>query len=387
MLPYYCFFILLIFCCFTEIYTEGRVNKLLYPFVFLCYIFFFGFRGFVGWDVINYYAHYQYNEHDTFEIGYSNLVNIFRYLDFDFFVFIFIITLFQGFFLFKIFRKYSPYPILSLWLCISVSALNIQIETLRHNFLLIIFLYSLKFIKGKNIKSYSICMLIGFLFHKMALFLWVIYFLYHYLFSKKIGNEFKSRNFLISFLFYLGWVLFFLNISPIIYFSDFLSRITIFHSVDLMEKLYYYAHVGHYVGTYSDAWKRIALPILLSFPIWIFRKRIIEFNEEVRFIYNVYILSWLISIYTVGFLVIWFRVYVLTFMFTFWILLPILIKVLGKYLRVIFFFFLLLFSTLRVIYTIHKFPYLDYKNILFENDSYEIRKNIIEDFDKERGLG
>lgn len=95
MLPYYVFFTLLIFCCFTEVYTEGRVNKLLYPFVFFIYLFFFGFRGFVGWDVINYYANYQYNEHDTFEVGYSILVDLFRYFDFSYFSLVFFITLLQ----------------------------------------------------------------------------------------------------------------------------------------------------------------------------------------------------------------------------------------------------------------------------------------------------
>ena len=53
-------------------------------------------------------------------------------------------------------------------------------------------------------------------------------------------------------------------------------------------------------------------------------------------------------------------------------------------------FFLLLFLILtssRVIYTINKFPYLEYKNILFQEDSYDKRKYIIDEFDKERGLG
>lgn len=387
MLPYYVFFTLLIFCCFTEVYTEGRVNKLLYPFVFFIYLFFFGFRGFVGWDVINYYANYQYNEHDTFEVGYSVIVDIFRYLDLDFFIFIFIITFLQSFFLFKILKRYSPYPILSLWLCISISALNIQIETIRHNFLLIIFLYSLEFIKNRDLKSYTICMLIGILFHKMAILLWVVYFLYHYLFSKKATSSIINRNFLIYFLFLIGITLFLLNISPIVFFSELVSNIDIFRNFGVVDKLYYYAHTEHYVGTYFDAWKRLSLPILLSFPILLFRKRIIGFSDNVRFIYNIYILSWLISIYTVGFLVVWFRVYVLTFMFTFWILIPVLIKSIRSYLKMFFLLLFLILTSSRVIYTINKFPYLEYKNILFQEDSYDKRKYIIDEFDKERGLG
>ena len=257
MLPYYVFFTLLIFCCFTEVYTEGRVNKLLYPFVFFLYLFFFGFRGFVGWDIINYYANYQYNEHDTFEVGYSVLVDIFRCLDLDFFIFIFIITFLQSFFLFKVLKRYSPYPILSLWLCISISALNIQIETLRHNFLLIIFLYSLEFIKNRDLKSYTMCMLIGVLFHKIAFLLWIVYFLYHYLFSKKVDYSVRNRDFLIYFLFLIGVSLFLLNISPIVFFSEIVYKIDIFRNFGVVEKLYYYAHTEHYVGTYFDAWKRL----------------------------------------------------------------------------------------------------------------------------------
>ena len=387
MLPYYVFFILLIFCCFTEVYTEGRVNKLLYPFVFFLYLFFFGFRGFVGWDIINYYANYQYNEHDTFEVGYSVLVDIFRCLDLDFFIFIFIITFLQSFFLFKVLKRYSPYPILSLWLCISISALNIQIETLRHNFLLIIFLYSLEFIKNRDLKSYTMCMLIGVLFHKIAFLLWIVYFLYHYLFSKKVDYSVRNRDFLIYFLFLIGVSLFLLNISPIVFFSEIVYKIDIFRNFGVVEKLYYYAHTEHYVGTYFDAWKRLSLPILLSFPIWLFRKRIIGFSDNVRFIYNIYILSWLISIYTVGFLVVWFRVYVLTFMFTFWILIPVLIKSIRWDFKIFFLLAFLILTSSRVIYTINKFPYLEYKNILFQQDSYDERKYIVDEFDKERGLG
>ena len=387
MLPYYVFFTLLIFCCFTEVYTEGRVNKLLYPFVFFIYLFFFGFRGFVGWDVINYYANYQYNEHDTFEVGYSVIVDIFRYLDLDFFIFIFIITFLQSFFLFKVLKRYSPYPILSLWLCISISALNIQIETLRHNFLLIIFLYSLEFIKNRDLKSYTMCMLIGVLFHKIAFLLWIVYFLYHYLFSKKVDYSVRNRDFLIYFLFLIGVSLFLLNISPIVFFSEIVYKIDIFRNFGVVEKLYYYAHTEHYVGTYFDAWKRLSLPILLSFPIWLFRKRIIGFSDNVRFIYNIYILSWLISIYTVGFLVVWFRVYVLTFMFTFWILIPVLIKSIRWDFKIFFLLAFLILTSSRVIYTINKFPYLEYKNILFQQDSYDERKYIVDEFDKERGLG
>ena len=387
MLPYYVFFTLLIFCCFTEVYTEGRVNKLLYPFVFFLYLFFFGFRGFVGWDIINYYANYQYNEHDTFEVGYSVLVDIFRCLDLDFFIFIFIITFLQSFFLFKVLKRYSPYPILSLWLCISISALNIQIETLRHNFLLIIFLYSLEFIKNRDLKSYTMCMLIGVLFHKIAFLLWIVYFLYHYLFSKKVDYSVRNRDFLIYFLFLIGVSLFLLNISPIVFFSEIVYKIDIFRNFGVVEKLYYYAHTEHYVGTYFDAWKRLSLPILLSFPIWLFRKRIIGFSDHVRFIYNIYILSWLISIYTVGFLVVWFRVYVLTFMFTFWILIPVLIKSIRWDFKIFFLLAFLILTSSRVIYTINKFPYLEYKNILFQQDSYDERKYIVDEFDKERGLG
>lgn len=387
MLPYYVFFTLLIFCCFTEVYTEGRVNKLLYPFVFFLYLFFFGFRGFVGWDVINYYANYQYNEHDTFEVGYSVLVDIFRYLDLDFFIFIFVITFLQSFFLFKVLKRYSPYPILSLWLCISISALNIQIETLRHNFLLIIFLYSLEFIKNRDLRSYTMCMLIGVLFHKMAFLLWIVYFLYHYLFSKKVDYSVRNRDFLIYFLFLIGVSLFLLNISPIVFFSEIVYKIDIFRNFGVVEKLYYYAHAEHYVGTYFDAWKRLSLPILLSFPIWLFRKRIIGFSDNIRFIYNIYILSWLISIYTVGFLVVWFRVYVLTFMFTFWILIPVLIKSIRWDFKIFFLLVFLILTSSRVIYTINKFPYLEYKNILFQQDSYDERKYIVDEFDKERGLG
>ena len=387
MLPYYVFFTLLIFCCFTEVYTEGRVNKLLYPFVFFLYLFFFCFRGFVGWDIINYYANYQYNEHDTFEVGYSVLVDIFRCLDLDFFIFIFIITFLQSFFLFKVLKRYSPYPILSLWLCISISALNIQIETLRHNFLLIIFLYSLEFIKNRDLKSYTMCMLIGVLFHKIAFLLWIVYFLYHYLFSKKVDYSVRNRDFLIYFLFLIGVSLFLLNISPIVFFSEIVYKIDIFRNFGVVEKLYYYAHTEHYVGTYFDAWKRLSLPILLSFPIWLFRKRIIGFSDNVRFIYNIYILSWLISIYTVGFLVVWFRVYVLTFMFTFWILIPVLIKSIRWDFKIFFLLAFLILTSSRVIYTINKFPYLEYKNILFQQDSYDERKYIVDEFDKERGLG
>jgi len=64
-----------------------------------------------------------------------------------------------------------------------------------------------------------------------------------------------------------------------------------------------------------------------------------------------------------------------------------LIKSIRSYLKIFFLLLFLVLTSSRVIYTINKFPYLEYKNILFQEDSYDKRKYIVDEFDKERGLG
>ena len=379
MLPYYVFFTVLIFCCFTEVYTEGRVNKLLYPFVFFIYLFFFGFRGFVGWDVINYYANYQYNEHDTFEVGYSILVDLFRYFDFSYFSLVFFITLLQSIGFFFFFRKYSPYPIVSLLICISMNAMHLQIETLRHTFLLVIFLNSLEFLKNRNFLYYSISMLFAFCFHKFALVLYLLYFLYPLLNRKKF-------NFLINLLLYLGFVLFILGLSPIHILLDTLSiLVPSLEKSYILGKLFEYANNEFYSGNYSNFIIKVAFFFIIWTPILISRNKILGFLKGDLFFIKMFKVSLIIFFYTYHLKVVWLRVYVLTFSFPVWILLAIAIKVNRNVLKTVYLLSICSILMLRIIHTVNSYPYLYYKNILFQNDSYIERKYIVNEFDKQVG--
>lgn len=379
MIPYYCFFILLISCCFVEVYTEGRVNKLLYPFVFFIYLLFFGFRGFVGWDVINYYANYQYNEHDTFEIGYSILVDLFRFFDFNYFSLVFFITLLQSVGFFFFFRKYSPYPIVSLLVCISMNAMHLQIETLRHTFLLVIFLNSIEFLKNRNFIRYSISMVLAFCFHKFALVLYFLYFVYPLLNKRKVDC-------FINLILYFGFILFIFGLSPIhIILDGIIGFAPSLEKSYILGKLFEYANNEFYSGNYSNFIVKVLFFFVIWLPVLISRNKILVFFNGDLFFVKMFKLSLIVFFYTYHLKVVWLRVYVLTFSFPVWILLAIAIKVNKDILKTVYLLCICSVLMMRIFHTVNNYPYLFYKNILFQDDSYIERKYIVTEFDKEVG--
>ncbi|WP_419865896.1 EpsG family protein [Gallibacterium genomosp. 3] len=370
----------MILVSFIEVITNKRYNFLLIFLVATVYVFFFGFRGFVGWDILNYYAQYQFGQHDNFEIGYSFIVKIAHYFQLDFHTFIAIITISQFFLLWNFLKKWSPYPILSLFICITTTSFNLQIETIRHAFCLYIYLNSIQYIRDKKLFRFSVCMIFAILFHVLGLFLFMTYFIYNYLFSRNSNNIQK----VITFFIIIGFILLCFHISILSVFLNIINSINLFNGNPLIEKLNYYLSTIYFSGDEGIFSNRFLFSLIMTIPIFFCRKDLNNNDNEV-FLYNFFKLSWVVYFLTIGLLVVWFRIYSLTFIFVYWLLLPIIIKKKGRngYILLIILFCLLSY---RVIHTINNYPYLRYTNILFQDDSYFERLEFKIQFDESRNL-
>ena len=153
----------------------------------------------------------------------------------------------------------------------------------------------------------------------------------------------------------------------------------------ILGKLFEYANNEFYSGNYSNFIIKVAFFFIIWTPILISRNKILGFLKGDLFFIKMFKVSLIIFFYTYHLKVVWLRVYVLTFSFPVWILLAIAIKVNRNVLKTVYLLSICSILMLRIIHTVNSYPYLYYKNILFQNDSYIERKYIVNEFDKQVG--
>lgn len=211
-LPY--FFLVLIFLAIFLYEKSDKSLKTLINVRFLSafvFIFFFGFRGYIGSDWFNYSGYYNettlsvWNSRD-YEIGFSFLAKLFHDLKFDFKYFVLAITLIQVF-LWDRFLKYNSSNIaLCYILLISMFPLLI-IDLLRNFTSILIALQALVcFRDNKKIKATAF-ILGSVFFHATGLVFFILFFIHKKYFNKKI----------IFVIFFIGLFIYFLQIRYIDY--------------------------------------------------------------------------------------------------------------------------------------------------------------------------
>lgn len=194
--------LLLAFMIVNEyLYEEGKnILSLSYGVCIITLCFFLSFRSYlVGADTKEYYVGFQqisnlklgdvlnspiygYGGNYTldFEYGYKILNKIISYFNKS----PQLIIIFTGFLtillLSILIKKYSPNPLLSLWLYVTLGIYQTQMNISRNSIAILISYFGIKYIYNKKLLKYLLVILIASMFHLSVLMLIPIYFFVNY---------------------------------------------------------------------------------------------------------------------------------------------------------------------------------------------------------------
>jgi len=151
----------------------------------IIYSVIFGMRYNVGVDHLMYLKDYEelklYKISDQrYELGYAFIASLFASLKLHYSILFTFLAFIQMYFLFLTFKNYRdvlPWVVVTFMLgCVFLTFMN----TMRQQIAFCIFLYSIEFIRSKEIFKYFAFILLAALFHKTALMLLPLYFLFQY---------------------------------------------------------------------------------------------------------------------------------------------------------------------------------------------------------------
>ena len=151
------------------------------------FVLFFGFRGFVGWDWVNYYPAYQeivplfsrgyLNNYDigTFEGGFVTFMSVVKLISSNYHFFILVCVVIDVSILHVFFKRHSSNYAFSFLIFIALY-LGAELDILRNMKSIGLFLLSVKYIQQRRFLPYLLLMTLAFMFHSSTLFLFPLYF-------------------------------------------------------------------------------------------------------------------------------------------------------------------------------------------------------------------
>ncbi len=358
---------------------DEKSRKFLNYFVIIAYILFFGYRGFIATDWINYYTFFKDLSTDfssalnksTFEPGfvvYSVLIkNFFSSYE----AFQLINTLIHVLLVVVFIKRYLSIKYHSLAFAVFFVFNGFILETnlLRNFMAILIFLLSLPYIEKRKPIKYFSCILIGVMFHWTSILYAPLYFFLH----KKMEIRFFLMIFIIGSFIYL---IQFEYIKPIIGFVAKLLPES--NSV----KIQYYLQQKMYSGTNGLTFGYFERA-LIFFLILFYYKKITDNKSNVLFV-NSFIIFMVLYLYFYEIRIVQERIGS-NFVYSYWILIPLVIHEIEKNFKILSF----LFISLLLIAKIHlatNYIFYDYDSFLFGNskthderlDIYNKNKHIIE---------
>ena len=164
-----------------------RKKHMLFVFSIILLIGFLGLRGFIGWDWWAYYPSYNNLPSGfNYEIGYEIWSNIFYKIGLSYHHFTFINTVADILILAYVLKKYSKYPIFSMFLFLAVQGLSFEVDLLRNAKAVLLFIISIQFIKERKIIPFLILNILGMTFHISSIIYLPMYFILNRNYSRKI---------------------------------------------------------------------------------------------------------------------------------------------------------------------------------------------------------
>ena len=164
-----------------------RKKHMLFVFSIILLIGFLGLRGFIGWDWWAYYPSYNNLPNGfNYEIGYEIWSNIFYKIGLSYHHFTFINTVADILILAYVLKKYSKYPIFSMFLFLAVQGLSFEVDLLRNAKAVLLFIISIQFIKERKLIPFLILNILGMTFHISSIIYLPMYFILNRNYSRKI---------------------------------------------------------------------------------------------------------------------------------------------------------------------------------------------------------
>ena len=164
-----------------------RKKHMLFVFSIILLIGFLGLRGFIGWDWWAYYPSYNNLPNGfNYEIGYEIWSNIFYKIGLSYHHFTFINTVADILILAYVLKKYSKYPIFSMFLFLAVQGLSFEVDLLRNAKAVLLFIISIQFIKERKLIPFLILNILGMTFHMSSVIYLPMYFILNRNYSRKI---------------------------------------------------------------------------------------------------------------------------------------------------------------------------------------------------------
>lgn len=172
-------------------YERHRKRLLIYAYIVL--LLFFGFRGYVYTDFINYKPFFDkldvYNLQDVmstygWEHGFIIYAALCKMIIPDYFAWNVISSAIDFFLLYKVFERYSNNHILSLMTFFVIGSTALEFNVLRNAKAIFLFLYALKYIEERNKWKYFSIISIACFFHTSSIIYFPLYFILHKKWSK-----------------------------------------------------------------------------------------------------------------------------------------------------------------------------------------------------------
>jgi hypothetical protein len=318
-IPYIILTIFFLFVFFVENTINFKQNSVSFLnfIVLLSFIFFFGFRNFVGWDWTM-YAPFFKNLHPissfltqvgNLDWGFMIYASIIKQFSANFHLFVFFSTFLNACLLHVFFKRYLSEKFYALGFAVFLVffGLILQVDLMRNIISLLLFLLSLKYIESRNFLNYLILNLIGLSFHWSSLVFFPLYFFLH----KRISIK------TVLIVFAIGYIVFLFRIH---YIKPILLSIANLLGGNYKAKVTYYLASGIYGKEYALSFgffERIVTSILVLIN---YNKLIAQNKRNILFLnaFFIYMISFLyfsevfIAIARLGFL----------FSFSYWILWP-----------------------------------------------------------------
>ena len=176
---------------------EEKSRKYINFLVVVMYVFFFGFRGFVGFDWVNYYPFFKdIDKLSDFkfatisnDVGFSVFASFIKTENPDYNFFILINTLVSVVLLHYFFKRYLPirYYAFAFALFVAIGGIILELNLMRNVKGYLLFLLSIIYIEKRKPLPFFLLNLLGFLFHWSSLIFFPLYFFIH----KKINIIFS----------------------------------------------------------------------------------------------------------------------------------------------------------------------------------------------------
>lgn len=217
MIPYIEVFGFLLFGGLVDVFGKNERKKhILFVFSIILLMGFLGLRAFVGWDWWAYYpSYYNLPNGFNYEIGYELWTGFFSKIGLSYHHFIFLNTIFDLGVIAFVLKKYSKYPLFSLFLFLSIQGLSMEVDLLRNAKAILLFIVSIQFIKTRQIIPFMVLNLVGATFHISSLIYLPMYFILDRKYSRK----------LILPLIILGNIYYILDMKIIIHILEYMASI------------------------------------------------------------------------------------------------------------------------------------------------------------------